>query len=74
MQDLPRCPAHIAQEPRMNAHAHCASDMQQGALLRLTGAPCYVERTTRRLQRRVKLWVSTALPARGRQGRTCGCR
>jgi hypothetical protein len=41
--------------------------MQQGALLKLTGVPWYVERMSMHLQRRINLWLSTAAPVRGRR-------
>jgi len=64
----------VGQESRLNTHAQFASCMQQGALLKLTGTLCYVERISAPFASRVTLWVSTALPAQGRQARTCGRR
>ncbi len=43
----------------------CASCMQQGALLKLTGARCCAKRTSITLQINIDLWACTEVPVRG---------
>jgi hypothetical protein len=58
----------IGQEPRMNAHAQLC--VQQGALLKLTGTPCYIERTSIPSGMQSRFVDKHSAP----RARTCGCR